>query len=256
MFKSNKNKKFLLISIILIAVISSFLLFIRKVNYIPTPYEKELIDYFKEIALQSEYDNNPEKIIKWKESMLLYVVKEKEFKPQISVIKKVIDNINRLTTDGFKIILTDNYAKSNSILYLCNREQVYKSNKDFYEMLTKDIDYDIAGLAYTEFSTKTHTIDKALIFINSEYSFDIQEATILEEITQSLGLAFDSKLYTNSVFYKEKSKQKVRVKKYSQLDKDIVRLLYHPKMKPGLDSIEVERVIKKILKLEKIKLDG
>jgi hypothetical protein len=64
-------------------------------------------------------------------------------------------------------------------------------------------------------------------------------------------LAFDSKKYTNSIFYQDKSEQKVRVKKYSELDKDIIILLYHPKMKPRLDSTELEKVIIEILKLEK-----
>jgi hypothetical protein len=201
--------------------------------------------------LQSEYDDNPKRVIKWKEPMLLHVIKKEESKLQMSVIKKTIAEINRLATDGFKIILTNNLSRSNAILYLCSKEQIAELNPYFYKMFTKDIDYDITGLAYTEFDTKMYNIDKALIFINSEYSFDNQESTILEEITQSLGLAFDSKTYTNSIFYEEKFKQKVRVNKYSRLDRDIVRLLYHPKMKSGLDSIEVERVIKKILKSEK-----
>ena len=116
---------------------------------------------------------------------------------------------------------------------------------------TKGIDYDISGLAYSEFVMETHVIDKALIFVNPEDAIDVQESTILEEITQSLGLAFDSKTYPNSIFYKDKNKLEVRIKEYSELDRDIVRLLYHPKMKAGLDSIELEKVIKKILMSEK-----
>jgi len=253
MIRLIKNKSFFLISTILIVVvlIFFFVLMKRSSNYNTTAYAKQLIDYFKEIALQSEYDDNPKRVIKWEKSMLLYVIKKEESNLQMSVIKKTIVEINQLATDGFKIILTNDLSRSNAILYLCNKEQVAELNPYFYEMLTKDIDYDITGLAYTEFDTKMHNIDKALIFINSEYSFDIQESTILEEITQSLGLAFDSKTYTNSIFYEEKFKQKVRVNEYSRLDRDIVRLLYHPKMKSGLDSIEVERVIKKILKSEK-----
>jgi hypothetical protein len=70
-------------------------------------------------------------------------------------------------------------------------------------------------------------IDKSLIFINSEETFDTQESTIREEITQSLGLAFDSKKYSNSIFYKDKAKRGIKIKEYSQLDRDILRLLYH-----------------------------
>ena len=62
---------------------------------------------------------------------------------------------------------------------------------------------------------------------------------------------FDSKKYVTSVFYEDKYKLEEEIKQYSQLDKDIIRLLYHPKMKPGLGPIEVEKVIKRILKSEK-----
>ncbi|MFV0571734.1 MAG: DUF2927 domain-containing protein [Xanthomarina gelatinilytica] len=220
-------------------------------KYIPTKYEREVIEYFKEISLQSEYNDNPQKVIKWKEPMILYVVKEEEFKPQMLTIKNTIDEINQLSSDGFKIILTNNLSKCNSILYLCSKERIAELNPEFFITINNGIDYDISGYSYSEFDTKTHIIDKAMIFISSEYSLDVQKATILEEIVQSLGLAFDSNSYSNSIFYKNKSKQDVRIQEYSRLDKDIIRLLYHPKMRPGLDSIELMRVIKKILKSEK-----
>jgi len=222
----------------------------REISYNTTAYEKELITYFKEIALQSEYDGNPERVIKWRAPMLLFVVKLKELKPQMAAIEKTIDKINRLATDGFRIVLTNNLLKSNAVLYLCKKEQVAELDRKFHEMLSDGIDYDISGLAYSEFVTQTHIIDKSLIFINSDEHLDIQESTILEEITQSLGLAYDSKMYSNSIFYKDKPNQDVRVNEYPELDRDIIRLLYHPKMEPGFDSIELERVIKEILKYE------
>jgi hypothetical protein len=246
---SRKKVAFILTLLVIILVLFQYIGRTEE-KYIPTKYEKELIEYFKEIALQSEYDDNPQKVIKWKEPMRLFVQKEDEFKPQMSTIDKTINKINRLATDGFKIVLTKDLSNSNSVLYLCKKEKVAELNPQFFKVIN-NIDYDIAGYSYSEFVTETHIIDKAIIFISSEYSLDIQEATILEEITQSLGLAFDSDTYSNSIFYKNKSEQKVRVKKYSDLDKDILRILYHPKMKPGLDSIEIDRVIKRILKSEK-----
>ena len=244
----NGVKVFVTITILLVL----FLYFKeREINYNPTPYEKEIIDYFKEIALQSEYDDNSQRVIKWKKPMLLYVVKEKELKSQMSVIKKVINEINELATDGFEIKLTDNLLTSNSVLYLCEKDRVRELDREFYELLTDDIDYEIAGLAYSEYFAATYIIDRSFIFVSTEEEFNVQESTILEEITQSLGLAFDSKKYANSIFYKDKSEQKIRTSEYSRLDRDIVRLLYHPEMEPGLDSIELTTVIKKIFKSEK-----
>ena len=214
-------------------------------------YEKEIINYFKQIALQSEFDDNPQKVIKWVEPMILFVRKEGELKPQIQEIKKTISEINKLATDGFKITLTDDISKSNSVLFLCDMNMLSKYAPYFYEIVTNNMDYEISGYAYSEYITKTHIIDKALIFINLEESFDIQQSTIREEITQSLGLAYDSKKYDNSIFYEDKYDQKTRVKEYSELDKDIIQLLYNPKVRPGLDSDELESVVTEIFKSEK-----
>lgn len=245
-------KKVVLVLISIIILVWLFLyLKKREVSYTPTVYEEELISYFKEIALQSEYDDNPQKVIKWQKPMILFVIIDGEYENQMSAIKKTIYEINRLATDGFKIEITNNISKSNSILFLCTKEKVAELNPYFYNLLTDDIDYEISGLAYSEFMTKKYIINKSLIFINSEFSIDIQESTILEEITQSLGLAFDSKTYSNSIFYQNKSQEEVTINEYSEMDRDIVRLLYHPKIKPGMNSTEIEKEIKRILKSEK-----
>ena len=84
----------------------------------------------------------------------------------------------------------------------------------------------------------------------------MQESIILEEITQSLGLSFDSKKYTNSIFYEHKSRDNIHIKEFSNLDKDIIKLLYHPKVKAGLNEKEVKIVIKQILSKKQIELLG
>ncbi|WP_350287381.1 DUF2927 domain-containing protein [uncultured Croceitalea sp.] len=247
------NSKNILGKILLGIVILLGLLFYlkkRDINYDPTPYEKEIIDYFKEIALQSEFTDNPEKVIKWKESVFLYIVKEKGFKDQMSAIERTINEINQLATDGFKIEITENHTNSNIILYLCNKERVKELDPEFYKKFN-DLTYDVAGFVNGEALPETYELNKAKIFINTENTIDGQESTILEEITQSLGLAFDSKKYPTSIFYEDKYKLEEETMQYSQLDKEIIRLLYHPKMKPGLDTNELDSVILGIFKSEK-----
>lgn len=237
----------------LIILILSFLFYVnqRKVkNYTLTEYEKNMISYFKEVALQSEYDDNPQKIIKWEEPMTLFIAKDGEYKNQIEVIKKTVIKINELATDGFKIKLGNNILKCNAILYLSRKERVSELDSSFYKMLNDGIDYEISGLAYAEFSKENYNIKKVLIYINTEESMDIQESTILEEITQSIGLPFDPMTYPNSIFYENKSQENINVKEYTKMDADLVRLLYHPKMKPGLNSKQTVRVIKRILMIE------
>lgn len=240
-----------------IIIISSFVVVLlgiffynklAKVDYIPTAYETELIDYFKEVALQSEFDEDINRVIKWKQPMLLCVVKDKTYKRQMDAIQKTIDGINELATDGFKIELTNEPKKSNSFIYLCSREYVAKLAPNFYKSFTDDIDVDVSGFAYMEFNWNNYKINKSFIYIDPEDPIDIQESTILEEITQGVGLPNDPESYSNSIFYEHKSEENIVIKEYSQLDKDVIKLLYHPKMKPGLDSTQCEKVIKRILK--------
>lgn len=40
---------------------------------------------------------------------------------------------------------------------------------------------------------------------------------------------------------------------YSKIDRDVIKLLYHPEMKPGLNLKQVNNVIKKIFQEERDK---
>lgn len=68
-----------------------------------------------------------------------------------------------------------------------------------------------------------------------------------EELTQSLGLGQDSERYLNSIFQINWTTTSF----YSQIDKDIIRLLYHPNMKVGLNENEVDVLLRSILINEK-----
>lgn len=237
-----------MLTLLLVLLVYSNLI---KVDYKPTAYEEELIKYFNEVALQSEYDDNPQRIIKWRKPMILFVSKDKAYKSQMEMIQKTVNDINELSTDGFKIELNEDISKCNAFLYLCNKEKVAQLAPDFYETFEDGIiDDDFSGLAYAEFNWSNYTINKVLIYIDSDDPIDVQKSTILEEITQSIGLPNDPKTYSNSIFYENKSEENIVVNEYSKMDSDIVRLLYHPKMKPGLNVRQTEKVIKSILKKE------
>ena len=74
-----------------------------------------------------------------------------------------------------------------------------------------------------------------------------QKHLLREELTQSLGLARDSDRYVNSIFQSSWT----QTLRYSDLDKDLIRLLYHPKMSTGLDATHVDGVLSEILLSEK-----
>ena len=239
----------------LLLIITSTLLIVYskknlKIDYEPTVYEEEMIKYFREVAINSEYYDNPERITKWKEPMLIHIIKDNTYKKQLALIQETIKGINELATDGFKIKFTESPKKANTFLYLCARESVAKLSPNFYKSFTDNIDIEVAGFAYTEFDWNNYRIKKAFIFIDPEEPLNIQESTILEEVTQSIGLMNDSEKYSNSIFYENQIEEDTIVMQYSKMDKDLIRFLYHPKMKSGFNAKQSERVILRILKEE------
>lgn len=248
----------IIILIVIIVCLLGFYVF-KKLNtdvYTPTPYEQQVINYFREVTLKVEFGTQVNKVIKWKNPMAIYVVKDKDYQKQIRAIKNTINEFNKLPTDGFKIELTDCEDSSNTILYLCDREMVSLLAPNFYKKFNDDIDIDVSGFAYVDYSLSGYNIWKALIYIDPTDSIDVQISTILEEITQSTGLINDPESHKNSIFYEHKSRDSINIFEYSKLDKDVIKLLYHPKMKAGLNEKKVERVIKRILKNKEIELSG
>lgn len=252
--------KMLSISIVItLFIILAFVLLKLKSNneYKPTDYEEEMIEYFKEVALKSEYYNRQKKIVKWDVPMQLYIYKQKSSIEQFITIKKVIGQINKLASDGFEIRLTDDILKSNAILYICEKSKIREVNPFFYKILSDTaIEEDFSGFAYAEFDLRKFTIMKTLIFIDSQDTLEEQKSTIVEEITQSIGLPNDSKKHPSSVFYENKSKDGILNTEYSKIDNDLIRILYHPKIKPGFNIEQIENAIKEILKSEDLMSSG
>jgi hypothetical protein len=209
-------------------------------------YDIELVNYFNEVALNAEFDVSPNRVTKWTEPMKVFILKEKELNYEVSIIKNTIEKINILVQDEFHIQLTDDPKKCNAVIFLTEREQLEPLLPTLFENINTEVD----GLAEIGFDLETFQITDAKIFIDILQPKETIESTILEEITQSIGLMNDSEKYSNSVFYENKV-DSINTVEYSKMDIEIIKILYHPKMKPGLDYNKAEKVIKQILKSKK-----
>jgi hypothetical protein len=58
-----------------------------------------------------------------------------------------------------------------------------------------------------------------------------------------MGLAKDSSLYPESIFQSAWT----TTTSYAPIDKDLIRLLYHPKMSTGLNETQVDEILREIL---------
>lgn len=90
-------------------------------------------------------------------------------------------------------------------------------------------------------------INRATMFVNTVDTNQAQQrSVIIEEIVQSLGLGRDSPRYPTSIFY-ETPTDGGFVQELSAIDRELIRLLYHPRMQIGLNARRVETLLREIL---------
>ncbi len=75
------------------------------------------------------------------------------------------------------------------------------------------------------------------------------KSLILEEVTQALGLMNDATAYPRSIFYETATDGGFETE-YAPVDRELIRLLYHPRMSAGLDAEAAEARLIEILEAE------
>ncbi|MFT6941609.1 MAG: hypothetical protein ACJASN_003110 [Cyclobacteriaceae bacterium] len=202
--------------------------------------KQDVVQYFTEVALGSENGNSSEIVRKWGTAMRIFVGGEDADPELLAVLEETITIINGLSTDGFEIdIVTDSIA-ANTYLYFGIRERYLDQFPNHEASLC-------GNLALFYIWWQSDRIFQAQIFINVETkTFTQQRSLILEEVTQSLGLGKDSLLYKESIFY-ETSVDGRFAQDFADIDLELIRLLYNPRMRVGLDRNEVVALLSIIL---------
>jgi hypothetical protein len=203
-------------------------------------YDLEVISYFKEITLGFENGEASEITRKWDSTMKIFIGWNSN-SILLDELNKIIDEINEIVSDNFSAEIVSDFSTSNYYIYFGKGEEyakIFPSQSQYVNNnlglfnIWFDNDYINRGVMYVD------------IFRANEQA---QWHLLREELTQSLGLAQDSERYLNSIFQINWT----IISSYSQIDKDIIRLLYHPNMKVGLNENEVDLLLRSILLNEK-----
>jgi len=194
----------------------------------------ELIQYFKDIALGYEYGDSSEITRRWERDINIFLDGDIS-EHNLNEINKIIDEINELITTDVSLNIVTDFINSNHFLYIGLREE--------YNLLFPDapVNDNLRGQFWVDWDDNKLYFARA--FIDSQVSLTIQKHLIREELTQSLGLGKDSYTYPESIFQENWT----NTTEYSDIDKEIIKLLYHPQMSTGLNASEVESVILEIL---------
>lgn len=206
-----------------------------------TEYDLMVIDYFKEIALGFEIGIASKITRKWGNDMKIYISGQKEDE-LVEELNKIVYELNQLSTDGFGIKIVEDSLSSNYHLFLGTGKQ-YGQLYPSHEIFTRTN----VGL-FTVSWDRTNHINHGHMYVDIERSDKvIQKHLLREELTQSLGLGNDSPLYIESIFQSAST----MTTDFAQIDRDLIRLLYHPKMVVGLDDLMSDKILREILISEK-----
>lgn len=203
-------------------------------------YEKNVIDYFKDIALGFEFGNASEITRKWNSEMKIFVggTPSSEL---INELENIRTELNGLVSDGFKMSIVNDSLQSNYYIYFGsgisyaelfpNLSDLINSNWGLFSVYWNGQSQLTSGRMYVDIARANLTEQKHLL---------------REELTQSLGLAKDSPKYQESIFQSAWT----TTTEYAAIDKELIRLLYHPQMNSGLNDNQVDFILREILKSE------
>ena len=200
-------------------------------------YQIDVIDYFKAVALGFEFGNASRITRKWNSDMNIFTEGEPSTE-LMNELNEIILEINDLATDGFQINIVDQSSQSNYHIFFGTGTEYAQS----YPSQTNFVDanwglFSVYWNAQNEFTTGHMYVDI------SRANLTEQKHLLREELTQSLGLARDSQRYLESIFQSAWTS----TTDYAEIDRDLIRLLYHPDLNIGLNENRVEEVLREIL---------
>lgn len=207
-----------------------------------TDYQKEVVSYFNEIALGFEFGDASRITRKWGRPMRIFIGGEPT-EAHLTELDRIIAEIHELVTDDFELTFVEDSAQSNYYIFV----GPYQEYQSMFPSSAEQVNNNV-GLA-TLWWGGDQNLNRGRMYVDTVRPSDTRQLHLLrEELTQSLGLGRDSKKYPDSIFQEEWSS----VTEYAEIDRDLIRVLYHPKMRSGLTRIQVLPVLREIFDEEGI----
>jgi len=206
-----------------------------------TAYNESVVSYFKEVALGFEFGNESKITRRWEGNMKLFIG-GKPTPALLAETNRIVGEINDLANNEFNVEVVSDSLQSNFYIYFGSGNSyasIFPAQSSFVAS-----NWGLFSVSYPS----SGVLFKGHMYVDINRANLIEQKHLLrEELTQSLGLARDLDLYPESIFQQSFS---TKTTEYAPIDKDLIRLLYHPKMKVGLDRDQVDKLLREILLAE------
>ncbi|MCU0419760.1 MAG: DUF2927 domain-containing protein [Cyclobacteriaceae bacterium] len=203
-----------------------------------TEYNEQVVAYFKDVALGFEFGSASQITRRWESNMRIFVGGQKD-PVLLAELDDVIQELNELATTSFAIERVADTTQSNFYVYLGSGTSYARLFPTVANLVPSNF-----GL-FSVFWDGSNRIFRGHMFVDVVRANATEQKHLLrEELTQALGLARDSNRYPDSIFQQAFS---TKTTEYAPIDRDLIRLLYHPQMRIGLDRNSVDPVLRTIL---------
>ena len=201
--------------------------------YLPSVDVEDVIRYFNEVCLDAEFSNagNPQLLQKWNR-VIRYSLQGDYTDEDLAVLKGFVDWLNSIP--GFPgMEQIDDSMLANMRIHFCTQQQLVDIlGSNFYGM--------DGGVTF--WYTGDNAIYDAVICYRKDMGQYVRNSVILEEIYNGLGPVQDTRLREDSIIYQGYSEPQA----LTEIDELILKLLYHPEMRCGMDRAACEAVIRQL----------
>lgn len=206
---------------------------VHSLYYISDLSVEDVIRYFNEVCLNAEIINSgdPTKLQRW-EQTIWYTCYGDYTDTDREVMQRFMDWLNDM--EGFPgIYETQDATMIDLNIYFCDQEEYLERMGDNYLGTDGGVTFWYNG---------ADQIYDAVIGYRTDIAQEVRNSVILEEIYNGLGPINDTQYRSDSIIYSGYSTPQ----SLTEVDELILKLLYHPEMRCGMDAAECEAVIRQI----------
>ena len=190
-------------------------------------YSQSDLEYFYEIALGAEYGESGNVIHKWTDDIRIKI-KGNPTDRDIETINEVISELNYII-DG---ITLDTVVWNPDI-------EIYFAAVEGFSSIEPNYIRGNMGFFWTWWDDSGALYRARILIATGGINQKERSHLIREELTQSLGMMNDSYEYKDSIFYQEWTD----AGSYADIDTAVIRILYDPRIEPGMTMDEIGEVI-------------
>jgi hypothetical protein len=185
------------------------------------------ISYFEDIVLGAEYGSAEPQVLKWVKNPVkvrIYGIPDEQ---SLTCLSSVISDFNQLSTTT-RLLIVDNGTGDIDMHFVPDSQ---------FSRIEPNYVPGNWGF-FWRWSNTNCEIYKARILISTKNPTPRQRCHLIrEELTQSLGFAHDSLKFRDSIFYRDWTD----TISYSEIDKNLIRMLYSSDIPLCATKNEVER---------------